>query len=217
MARRTSEQAKAEHRALLLGVLAKITEPKRVVGLDLSMQRPGFAVVYGPGNMHTQHMVTKPVPGVYGYGHGERLLTIVKQALALAQGSSVRADLIVVEAAFGGSLGNNDGIGLVMVLEALAIAFGLGDIPIVTATNNQIKKYATANGTADKAEMALAARDLLGWTGTVHDEADALWAAAYGWALLGAPIVELPKTYTVVIDRHLGRPVPKATKRKAMA
>lgn len=67
------------------------------------------------------------------------------------------------------------------------------DVPFIVVTPATLKKYATGTGNAGKAQVLSNARERLGYQGYSHDEADALWLRAIGWAVLDVPAVDVPK------------------------
>lgn len=70
-------------------------------------------------------------------------------------------------------------------------------VPILEVSPATIKKYATGKGNASKAAVIDALARRMPWFETLGDDnlCDAAWACAIGCDLLGAPIVEVPKTH----------------------
>lgn len=65
-------------------------------------------------------------------------------------------------------------------------------VQFLVVTPSTLKKYATGSGRSTKAQVLQQAQRRLGYEGTLHDEADALWLRAIGCDLLDVPIAELP-------------------------
>lgn len=80
-------------------------------------------------------------------------------------------------------------------------AFWTRGIPYVDVPPKTLKKYATDNGNARKDQMLAEAVRRLGYTGHNHNEADALWLHALAKQAYGEPIVEVPKTRLVGINK----------------
>lgn len=72
-------------------------------------------------------------------------------------------------------------------------------VPVAIAPPQQLKMLATGKGSgagSDKPAVVAAARDRLGYRGTDHNEADAVWLAELGYVKLGHPHVRLPEQHT---------------------
>lgn len=72
-------------------------------------------------------------------------------------------------------------------------------VPVAVAPPQQLKMLATGKGSgsgSDKPAVVAAARDRLGYRGTDHNEADAVWLAELGYHRLGQPHVRLPELHT---------------------
>lgn len=161
-----------------------------VIGLDLSLRATGMAVVTAIG----RHAETIRRPQYIGT---ERLRSIRDAIVHRVEG--IRPALVVIENySFGSrnsqahSLGELGGV----------VRLALDDIGArwIALPPSSLKKYATGRGTADKALVLTEAVRRLGYAGSSTDEADALWLACAGHALLGHSVVDVPKTHAVALD-----------------
>lgn len=135
---------------------------KRILGLDLSLTRTGWAssaVTWG---------VLVPFKG---FEHGvPRLDWIMRRVLELAAG----VDLVVVE---GYSFGSNmAGARAIAELGGLVRwALWRKQVQVVEVPPSNLKKYAAGKGNAGKEEVLAAAIRRLEYSGHDNNEADALW------------------------------------------
>jgi Holliday junction resolvasome RuvABC endonuclease subunit len=152
-----------------------------VLGLDLSLTATGIA--HPDGRVETY----KPKnPGGTSLGL-DRMVEIRDHVIA-----SVPADieLVILEAlAFDGHDRNREQAQLTGMIRARLYDLRMGFFAIPP---NTLKKYACGNGHANKTEMVQAAEKRLGYEGHDHNEADALWLRAIGWALLEVPVCDMP-------------------------
>ncbi len=72
---------------------------------------------------------------------------------------------------------------------------------IVMVPPATLKKYATGKGNADKLAMVMAAYKRLGYDGSDHNEADALWLRAIGQELLDDPLCDMPVLQRSALDK----------------
>ncbi len=72
---------------------------------------------------------------------------------------------------------------------------------IVLVPPATLKKYATGKGNADKLAMVMAAYKRLGYDGSDHNEADALWLRAIGQELLDDPLCDMPVLQRSALDK----------------
>lgn len=180
----------------------KATDP-RVVGLDLSLSSTGVAHADGTSRL----LKPDDLEGM------DRIGWITEQIGVGIEPVSSGLELVMIEAPV---------IVAAHISKALETVYLNGvvrwhlwdvEVPYLDVPPGTLKVYATGNGKATKTEMVVAARDRLGYEGKSDDESDALWLRALGWALLGVPLVELPKTHTRALDTlRKARPVLAATR-----
>lgn len=154
------------------------------VGVDLSLTATGLAVASG----ETMVLRSK-LTGV------ERLIEISDRVL----GEIMPGELAVIEGYSMGSKGSavHALAELGGVVRYLLTLHGLTYLIVPPA---KLKRFATGKGNADKATVLKAAWQRLGFEGTDHNEADALWLRAIGLELLGTPVVPMPKTHRSALD-----------------
>lgn len=152
-----------------------------VLGVDLSLTSTGLA--------HPDGRVSTFKPRCEGGTNlGLDRMTEIRDHVIACIPADI--ELVVIEAlAFDGHDRNRWQAQLTGMVRAALFdrRFGFYAIP-----PNTLKKYACGNGHANKTEMVQAAEKRLGYEGHGHDEADALWLRAIGWALLEAPVVDMP-------------------------
>lgn len=158
-----------------------MTDPRLVLGLDLSLQSTGIAYPTGETVVVDGSKVRGP----------QRLGGIVDAVFLGLWPSGGMIDLAVIEGYSYGARGN--------ALFELAELGGIirwelhkSGIPWLVVPPSSLKRYATGKGTANKTAMVIAARDRLGYERTDDNEADALWLRAIGLDLLGEPVCSLP-------------------------
>lgn len=208
MPRATKGPTQAELLALML---AGITEPRLVVGLDLSLTSTGWARNEA-GVITSGRITTEPDSTLYGSGLGARLLSIFGRLGPVI----ADADLVVVESPFA-SLGGGNEIFYVQGVARIALELsGLKPVPVTPST---LKIFACGAGNADKVDVSLGAVRRLGWEGAGNDEADAAWLSEMGWHLLDRPNVDLPGTHLRALDtaRNPGKNARAASKRRVKA
>lgn len=101
---------------------------------------------------------------------GNRVSAILKEA---------NPDLVVIEDLAGVYRGNSARI-IPMLHGVLRDRLQLAGVPYVKLHPSTVKIFATGSGSADKDEMALAARRRLGRTYATNDECDADWCRVAG-------------------------------------
>jgi Holliday junction resolvasome RuvABC endonuclease subunit len=154
-------------------------KPLDVVGLDLSYT--GTGVARGP---QTRIVRTKKFDGM------PRLEWMREAILLECEG----ADVVAVEGyAYGARHSQAHKLGELGGVVRLAL-FEAG-IPYVDIPPTCLKKYATGAGNAKKDAVLANAIRRLGYEGSSHDEADALWLRAMAMEHYGNPIVALPATH----------------------
>lgn len=211
MTRKSNAQRKLEKAAALREAIGAIEKPRKVIGLDLSFNSPGFAVVYDCGSMQTEHIKLKNV------SDDQRLLATASKAMELALGASVPADLIVIEDYFAT---NDAGTKVVLAHGAVRVMLAAGGWsgPILTVHNSTLKSFALGgeNHVGDgKAPIIAIARERFGLTSYDGDEADAALLAHFGWAVLGAPKGIVSPWAAMVIEAFLdGKAVTAKRKRE---
>lgn len=161
---------------------------KKVGGLDLSVTATGVA--------HTRADDAACTHLVRPAGKGDsRLTEIRRQVLA----SMISAELVLIEdvpPVRGHSLAV---LGMVhgVVRDGLIEA----RTPYATVTVGGLKKYATGRGTADKTAMAVAAYRRAGLEFEDDNQCDAWWLWVMARDLTGDPVLELPRTHRVALDK----------------
>lgn len=157
----------------------------RVVGLDLSLARTGWAKL--AAQYMTSVGVLAPHAALRGY---ERMRFLRGEARSLCQG----ADLVVVEGPSYGSAagqkGHHERAGLWWLVTYDLWAAG---VPVAVAAPAAVKKYATGRGNAPKdAVLTSVVRRYRNAEVTDNNEADALVLAAMGADHLGFPLTDVP-------------------------
>ena len=170
---------------------------KQVVGIDPSMV--ATAVAWCDGGVTLVRPRKKPTE--------DRIKRITLIAERVTTGllqhhespTMADIDLVVIEGYSYGSPYRGELMGeLGGVLRYVIAQAGYPWIEVAPTT---LKKYATGSGMSKKAGMVIAARDRLGYDGDDDNEADALWLRAYGHALLGDPLVDLPISHITALLR----------------
>jgi crossover junction endodeoxyribonuclease RuvC len=168
----------------------------KITGLDLSYTRTGVAQVYlppHPGAGQAIAYLVAPSPKLTGHARLEWLLQEIKS-------HAIKSTWILIEGpAWDRHQGAFDYGGLWWHVTHW---LWLQGIPYQVITPNQVKIYATGNGSAKK-DVVLAAtvRRYLQVEVEGNDEADALNLAALGAHYLGAPLIQnMPKTHARVLD-----------------
>jgi Holliday junction resolvasome RuvABC endonuclease subunit len=184
-----------------------------VLGLDLSLTETGWARIARGHPGYPSHTVgtiqTKASDSL-----GRRLVEITDKVCSGAVG----VDLVVVETPFNAAYG----IKPAQVFGAVMAQLERSRCKVVEVAPASLKIYATGTAQGGKLGPALEASRRLGYAGSNDNEADALWLAALGWALIGRPVVDLPATYTRALSAKWAKewpgyiaPAPKARKGKA--
>lgn len=172
----------------------------KVVGLDLSLSRTGYA----DGDGITG--VIKPRPAkLRGGGRLHAVMVELRRLLASSPVLVVVEDYSPGSVGIAGKLGNAELHGC--VLEHCAAE----GIPVVKLRPATLKRWATGNGSADKEAMMSTAR-AEGWVGTYDDEADAWHLRTAGIAQLsgGVPawrleLLDAVQWPDVVLGQEVGR------------
>lgn len=152
----------------------------RVVGLDLSLRATGYAHPNGGTETLTCHS--------YGV---DRLIEV--RAKVAERLRDDMPDLVCVEGYAHGRTNQAHQIGELGGL--IRVEMFAQDLRYEVIPPNSLKMFATGRGNADKGAMLAHAIRRLGYDGSDHNQADALWLRAIGHALAGEPIVELPQTH----------------------
>jgi len=179
----------------------------RIVGIDLSLTGTGLAeITLQPGALdELVHVETIVVPSS---GKKDDLLQqrfhrqteICSQVLDFTLGPSHqhgllddRPDLVVIESLFNSGTYAGGFIDRAGLWWRVAGSILCWDIPVVTATPQQAKKFLTGAGNADKGAMAMYASKLYPhWdpstSKNANDEADALALASIGVGLMASDV-----------------------------
>lgn len=162
-----------------------MTKP-RVIGLDLSLTATGIA--YADGTTAT--IKTDQKDGDRRLLHIEGVVLWAAGECQGPMGADMWPDLAVIEdlpinAKGAGITGMVQG-----VVRALLIRAG---VPYVLIPPGTLKKYATGNGGATKADMRVALLQRTGVDLRDDNQVDAAWLRFMGLDWLGHPVVNLPK------------------------
>lgn len=157
-----------------------------VLGLDLSLTATGWATADGHG------IITSRGRGI------ERCREIAY--LVIEEVSAVGATLVAVEGyAFSARNSQAHALGeLGGIVRDRLLSYG---VPWVDVPPAVVKKWATGKGNAPKGLVLVEAVKRLGYTGSDHNVADALWLREVGLALLGASHVEVPKVHMAALAK----------------
>lgn len=166
------------------------------MGLDLSLRGTGLVVVRGADVLRSRRLATEPIPdGAVGKGGSSGLRVQAKSGSKVYRGDieecieyvarrvitsykKFSPDIVVLEnyafSAHSRALSSLHEVGGVVKNYLHRI-----EAPWVVVTPNEVKKLATGNGNANKAEMLIASRRA-GHDFRNSDEADAYWCAQWG-------------------------------------
>lgn len=147
-----------------------------VLGLDLSLSASGVASDAG---MRT---ISPRSRGL------QRLYEISTAVLDLC--IELGVDLVVVEGYSYGSANTAHQLGELGGVVRLTL--WIHKVPFAVVQPSSLKKYAANHGGAKKEAMLAAAIRLLGYAGSDHNQADAMWLRAAALDHYGFPIVKLP-------------------------
>lgn len=183
------------HRRLVGG--SAVTAPA-VIGLDLSLTSTGIADKHG--NLTIAGGLAQL---------GDKRLHIIAHAVRKAAtvwpagGQGGSADPVVVDLAViellpqhmksAGVTGMVHGVVRVVLMELR--------VPYVHVTPSSLKQYATGRGNADKGDMREALRARTGVYEKDDNKVDAWWLRAMGLDHLGHPVIGLPKSHRVALDK----------------
>lgn len=164
----------------------------RVCGLDLSLERTGYAAVADNGYTSVGTVAAGGRRGV------SRLIHIRDRITDIIRGVNFW-DLILIEDLPHGARNNAAGpLGeLHGVIKVALYEEGISYVLVPPAT---LKKYATGRGNADKIAVVTAAVRRASYGGEDSNEADALWLAHIGLDHLGTPRVTVPAAHRTALD-----------------
>jgi hypothetical protein len=178
-----------------------VGNPPHVVGVDLSLTASGLAwphrvAVHGRKGLTTlpagrrEHELQRLAE--------ELFLKISDPGVEIGQNPGTRPALVVIEnlpkkAVAGGVISTEKGY----VWHELVRLLHYHGVPVVEASPGSIKQYATGKGSAAKGAVIEATARRMPWLLTAGDDnaCDAAWAMAIGCALLGRPVVDVPKLH----------------------
>lgn len=155
-----------------------------VIGLDLSLTATGIADMHGNltiagGNANL----------------GDTRLRLIAGAISHA---ATGIDLAIIELLpqhmkSAGITGMVHGVTRLVLMELR--------VPYVHVTPSSLKQYATGRGNADKGDMREALRARTGVYEKDDNKVDAWWLRAMGLDHLGHPVIGLPKSHRVALDK----------------
>lgn len=162
----------------------------RVVGLDLSVTATG--ICWTDGQCVTIGGDSKL---------GDNRLVAIRDAIREACFDTVKkqpVDLVVIE-----DLPNHaQGAGITGRVQGVAREHLCREgIPYALVIPSVLKKFATGKGTADKTAMTMALYKRTGLELADDNQVDAWWLRATGMQHLGAPVVELPLSHLIALDK----------------
>jgi Holliday junction resolvasome RuvABC endonuclease subunit len=171
-----------------------VTQPRRVLGLDLSLTATGVALPNG--SCHT--IKTSP-------SDGDLRLVQIAESIRVAITVSGPIDLAVIEdlpvgARAAGITGMVHGV----VRRELAAA----GVPYALVSPATLKAYATGAGNVDKTAMAMAAYKRAGVEFADDNQCDAWWLRAAGHERLDEPLVGLPAAQVARLAKAKWPPLP---------
>lgn len=151
-----------------------------IIGVDPSLTALGIAT-------ERAQLVIKPPAAVMVQGYPARMVYLRQQMLSLV----VMADLVVIEGiafmAKGQRRAEICGLGYVLRCALHECGIRYVDVP-----PSSLKRYATANGNANKQAMVAEAVRRLGYDGSDDNEADALWLRQMALDRYGLPCASMP-------------------------
>ena len=163
--------------------------PGKVIGMDLSVTAPGFAVAYNGDVGADTLKVPDKMRGA------ERMDLIVTAARTWAAG----AGLVVIEGM--APHGFDDGEQLAGLRWIVRLAMHRAGTPVAIAPPASVKQYATGNGAAGKPAMVAAAQAM--WPDVefvTDDAADAAFLAAMGARYLGRPCDDHARVHPAAME-----------------
>jgi crossover junction endodeoxyribonuclease RuvC len=178
-----------------------VGNPPRVGGLDISLTASGLAWPHRVA-VHGLKGLTTLSPGPREH----QLWRLAEQLFVkisdpehgIGQNPGTRPVLVVVEnlptgRTAGGVVSTEKGY---VYHEVIRLLHYHG-IPVLEVAPSVIKKYATGKGNANKGAVIEATARRMPWLLTAGDDnaCDAAWAMAIGCALLGQPVVDVPKLH----------------------
>lgn len=174
-----------------------MTDPIRVLGLDLSLTSTGCAKAWG-GVLVPPPVTFRVTPGpATGFARMHAMLGQLGRVVA-----EFDPDLVVTEGqalmARGAYHLENSGLWWNVMYRIWKSGRPLAVVPIPT-----LKRFATGRAKdVDKGDMRIAACRRFGLDRIQADEADALWLAAAGCQQYGWPICQLPDSQVAVLSQH---------------
>lgn len=173
--------------------------PLRLVGLDLSLQSPGYAWTSTPAGLPKIDVITVPARSDHPQERVEAVRFMVKRLLA------VRPHLVVMEDLFAGKNARTV-IKLAKLHGVVEQEIWQAQVPWVMVNQQYRAMYAVGRGNAAKEQVLAAARYVYGGfvggaariRGT--DDADALILLAMAADYYGSPLVEVDQTKRRALD-----------------
>lgn len=171
----------------------------QITGLDLSLTGTGICRLSVTGGGHAIDMATITSTGTKNATLADRTARLADLQRRIVH-AATPADLVVIEyptLSQGRQGGHLDRHGLWW----LVVDWLTGVAPVATITASSLKKYATGRGNADKADMRVAWLQRHGDDVRDDNQVDAAFLACAGAHRLGHPVLALPKTHTVALDK----------------
>lgn len=162
--------------------------PPRILTLDLSLTSTGWCALWQPA------VITNA--GLFGM---ERLAYLRARVAELL---SPHLDLVVLE---GYSYGSK-GASVVNIGElggVIRLLLHQREVRFVEVPPSSLKKYATGKGNAAKDEVLVEAVRRLGYEGSSHDEADAMWLWVLAMDAAGHAVATVPAAHREAISKPL--------------
>jgi len=162
-----------------------------VVGLDLSLTATGIADGSGVRTIKTNLRGCERLIFVR-----DHIAHVVRDSWHYVPGPPL---VVIEDYAYHGRHAHSHQLG--ELGGVVRVALHEAAVPWVAVVPSTLKRYATGKGNAPKVQMVTSARERLAYAGHDDNEADALWLRALGMDLLGAPLVDLPKTHRAALDK----------------
>ena len=164
----------------------------KILALDLSLTRTGYAVGPGP------HGLSIPPRG---QDRGPARLAFYRTAVTELL-SIYAADVVVLEGySFGQARGSSHSHALGELGGVVRLLLFERAVPFVEVAPASLKKYATGKGNAPKAAVLAEAIRRLGYGGNDDNEADALWLRAMALDYYQLETPTMPQSHRAALEK----------------